>query len=109
MSDPVVITDDNFQQEVLDSDIPVMVDFWADWCQPCKMIAPVVQQIADEYEGRIKIGKLDVDENARMPTALGIRGIPALLIFNEGKPVDQITGAVPKSIIQKKLDETLSN
>ena len=61
MSDPVVITDDNFQQEVLDSDIPVMVDFWADWCQPCKMIAPVVQQIADEYEGRIKIGKLYVD------------------------------------------------
>jgi len=109
MSDPVVITDDNFQQEVLDSDIPVMVDFWADWCQPCKRIAPVVQQIADEYEGRIKIGKLDVDENSRTSTALGIRGIPALLIFNEGKPVDQIIGAVPKSIIQKKLDETLSS
>ncbi len=109
MSDPVVITDDNFQQEVLDSDIPVMVDFWADWCQPCKMIAPVVQQIADEYEGRIKIGKLDVDENGRTSTALGIRGIPALLIFNEGKPVDQIIGAVPKSIIQKKLNETLSS
>ena len=109
MSDPVVITDDNFQEEVLDSDIPVMVDFWADWCQPCKMIAPVVQQIADEYEGRIKIGKLDVDENARTSTALGIRGIPALLIFREGKPVDQIIGAVPKSIIQKKLDETLSS
>ena len=73
------------------------------------MIAPVVQQIADEYEGRIKIGKLYVDENARTSTALGIRGIPALLIFNEGKPVDQIIGAVPKSIIQKKLDETLSS
>ena len=109
MSDPVVITDDNFQQEVLDSDIPVMVDFWADWCQPCKMIAPVVQQIADEYEGRIKIGKLDVDENSETSIKLGIQGIPALLIFNEVKPVDQIIGAVPKSIIQKKLDETLSS
>tara|TARA_B100000676_G_C18061135_1_gene837851 strand:+ start:631 stop:972 length:342 start_codon:yes stop_codon:yes gene_type:complete len=109
MSDPVVITDENFQQEVLDSDIPVMVDFWADWCQPCKMIAPVVQQIADEYDGKVKIGKLDVDENPQVSQALGIRGIPALLIFDGGKPVDQIVGAVPKSIIQKKLDEALSN
>ena len=109
MSDPVVITDENFQQEVLDSDIPVMVDFWADWCQPCKMIAQVVQQIADEYDGKVKIGKLDVDENPQVSQALGIRGIPALLIFDGGKPVDQIVGAVPKSIIQKKLDEALSN
>ncbi len=109
MSDPVVITDGSFQQEVLDSDIPVMVDFWADWCQPCKMIAPVVQQIADEYDGKVKIGKLDVDENPQVSQALGIRGIPALLIFDGGKPVDQIVGAVPKSIIQKKLDEALSN
>ena len=109
MSDPVVITDDNFQQEVLDSDIPVMVDFWADWCQPCKMIAPIVQQIADEYEGRIKIGKMDIVENSVRPIKLGIQGIPALLIFDGGKPVDQIIGAVPKSIIQKKLDETLSS
>ena len=109
MSDPVVITDENFQQEVLDSDIPVMVDFWADWCQPCKMIAPVVQQIADEYDGKVKIGKLDVDENPQVSQALGIRGIPALLIFDGRKPVDQRVGAVAKSIIQKKLDEALSN
>ena len=108
MSDPVVITDDNFQQEVLDSDIPVMVDFWADWCQPCKMIAPSVAQVADEYDGKVKVGKLDVDSNPRTSTALNIRGIPALLIFNEGKPIDQIIGAVPKSIIQKKLDEALA-
>jgi thioredoxin 1 len=108
MAEPVEITDDNFQEEVLNSDIPVLVDFWADWCQPCKMIAPSVAQVADEYEGKIKVGKLDVDSNPRTSTALNIRGIPALLIFNEGKPIDQIIGAVPKSIIQKKLDEALA-
>ena len=108
MVEPIEITDDNFQEEVLNSDIPVLVDFWADWCQPCKMIAPSVAQVADEYEGKIKVGKLDVDSNPRTSTALNIRGIPALLIFNEGKPIDQIIGAVPKSIIQKKLDEALA-
>ena len=108
MADPIEITDDNFQEEVLNSDIPVLVDFWADWCQPCKMIAPSVAQVADEYDGKVKVGKLDVDSNPRTSTALNIRGIPALLIFNEGKPIDQIIGAVPKSIIQKKLDETLA-
>ena len=108
MAEPIEITDDNFQEEVLNSDIPVLVDFWADWCQPCKMIAPSVAQVADEYDGKIKVGKLDVDSNPRTSTALGIRGIPALLIFNEGKPIDQVIGAVPKSIIQMKLDEALA-
>tara|TARA_Y100001960_G_scaffold196110_1_gene205206 strand:+ start:333 stop:662 length:330 start_codon:yes stop_codon:yes gene_type:complete len=108
MAEPIEITDDNFQEEVLNSEIPVLVDFWADWCQPCKMIAPSVAQVADEYDGKIKVGKLDVDSNPRTSTALNIRGIPALLIFNEGKPIDQIIGAVPKSIIQKKLDEALA-
>ena len=109
MGEPIDITDDNFQEEVLKSDIPVLVDFWADWCQPCKMIAPSVAQIAEEYEGKIKVGKLDVDTNDKIPRSLGIRGIPALLIFSEGKPIDQIIGAVPKSIIQKKIDEVLSS
>ena len=108
MADPIEITDDNFQEEVLNSDMPVLVDFWADWCQQCKMIAPSVAQVADEYDGKVKVGKLDVDSNPRTSTALNIRGIPALLIFNEGKPIDQIIGAVPKSIIQKKLDEALA-
>ena len=108
MAEPIEITDDNFQEEVLNSEIPVLVDFWADWCQPCKMIAPSVAQVADEYDGKVKVGKLDVDSNPRTSTALNIRGIPALLIFNEGKPIDQIIGAVPKSIIQKKLDEALA-
>tara|TARA_B100000700_G_scaffold242116_1_gene269627 strand:- start:40 stop:369 length:330 start_codon:yes stop_codon:yes gene_type:complete len=109
MSDPVEITDENFQQEVLNSETPVLVDFWADWCQPCKMIAPVVQQIAEEYDGKVKIGKLDVDSNQQTSQAMGIRGIPALIIFNNGKPVDQIIGVVPKSIIQKKIDEVLAS
>ena len=109
MSDPVEITDENFQQEVLDSETPVLVDFWADWCQPCKMIAPVVEQIAEEYDGKVKIGKLDVDSNQQTSQAMGIRGIPALIIFNNGKPVDQIIGVVPKSIIQKKIDEVLAS
>lgn len=109
MGEPIDITDENFQEEVLKSDIPVLVDFWADWCQPCKMIAPSVAEIAEEYEGKIKVGKLDVDTNDKIPGSLGIRGIPALLIFSEGKPIDQIIGAVPKSIIQKKIDEVLSS
>ena len=108
MAETVEITDSNFQEEVLDSDVPVLIDFWADWCQPCKMIAPVVQQIADEYEGKIKVGKLDVDSNAQTSINYNIRGIPALLIFSGGKPVDQIVVAVPKSIIQKKIDEALA-
>ncbi|MFL2804299.1 MAG: thioredoxin [Dehalococcoidia bacterium] len=109
MSEAVEITDENFQQEVLNSDTPVLVDFWADWCQPCKMIAPVVEQIAEEYDGKVKIGKLDVDSNQQTSQAMGIRGIPALIIFNNGKPVDQIIGVVPKSIIQKKIDEVLAS
>jgi len=110
MSAPIEITSENFDKEVLQSEIPVLVDFWADWCQPCKMIAPSVAQVADEYDGRIKVGKLDVDtpENGPLSLSYNIRGIPALLIFHNGKPVDQIVGAVPKSIIQKKLDEALS-
>ena len=108
MSAPIEVTSENFDKEVLQSEIPVLVDFWADWCQPCKMIAPSVAQIADEYDGRIKVGKLDVDQNGDLSISYNIRGIPALLIFHNGKPVDQIVGAVPKSIIQKKLDEALS-
>jgi thioredoxin 1 len=108
MSAPIEITSENFDEEVLQSEIPVLVDFWADWCQPCKTIAPSVAQVADEYDGRIKVGKLDVDANGDLSLSYNIRGIPALLIFHKGKPVDQIVGAVPKSIIQKKLDEALS-
>ena len=104
----VEITDGNFEKLVLKSEKLVIVDFWADWCQPCRMIAPSVKQIAEEYDGRVKVGKLDVDTNSNLSMTYGIRGIPALLIFENGKPVDQIVGAVPKSIIQKKIEDVLS-
>ncbi|MFY8000823.1 MAG: thioredoxin [Candidatus Kapaibacteriota bacterium] len=108
MSEPTHLTDDNFQAEVLDSDKPVLVDFWAAWCGPCRMIAPVIEEIARDYDGKAKIGKLDVDNNQRVAMQYGIRSIPALLIFQGGKVVDQIIGAVPKSHITAKLDAIAS-
>ncbi len=99
----VVLTDDNFDAEVLKSDIPVLVDFWAEWCMPCKMVEPIVDQIAQEYAGKLKIGKVDVDSNPQISMKYGIRSIPTLLIFKNGQPVDQIIGAVPKKNILEKL------
>ena len=101
---PVVITDLNFQQEVLNSDKPVLVDFWAVWCGPCKMIAPVVEELAKEYAGQLKVGKLDVDSNPEVSMKYGIRSIPTLMVFKGGKVVEQIIGAVPKrNLIEKVL------
>ncbi len=99
----VILTDDNFDAEVLKSDIPVLVDFWAEWCMPCKMVEPIVDQIAQEYAGKVKIGKVDVDSNPQISMKYGIRSIPTLLIFKNGQPVDQIIGAVPKKNILQKL------
>lgn len=104
---PIEITDANFQQEVINSDIPVLIDFWAIWCGPCKMIAPFVEEIANDYQGKIKVGKLDVDSNPQVSMNYGIRSIPTLLIFKGGKLVDQIIGAVPKNSITSKLDMQL--
>ncbi|HAY34631.1 MAG TPA: thioredoxin [Ignavibacteria bacterium] len=101
---PVEFTDDNFDAEVLKSDIPVMVDFWAVWCGPCKMIAPVVEELAAEYEGKFKIGKLDVDNNQNVSMKYGIRSIPTLVIFKNGEIVDQIVGVIPKVKIAEKLN-----
>lgn len=109
MSEPMHLTDDNFQLEVLDSEKPVLVDFWAAWCGPCRMIAPVIEEIARDYDGKAKIGKLDVDNNQRVAMQYGIRSIPSLLIFKGGKVVDQIIGAVPKSHITAKLDAVAAN
>jgi thioredoxin 1 len=104
---PVEITDDNFKSEVLDSDKPVLIDFWAVWCGPCKLIAPVVEELASEYDGKIKVGKLDVDSNQQTSIKYGVRSIPTLLIFNNGNLKDTIIGAVPKKLIVEKLNAAL--
>ena len=104
---PIEITDANFQQEVINSEVPVLIDFWAIWCGPCKMIAPFVEEIAKDYDGKIKVGKLDVDSNPQVSMNYGIRSIPTLLIFKGGKVVDQIIGAVPKNMITSKLEMQL--
>ena len=108
MSEPTVLTDDNFSAEVLNSGLPVLVDFWATWCGPCRMITPIVQELSGEYEGRAKVGKLDVDEAQRTAAEFGIRSIPTLLIFKGGKVADQIIGAVPKRQIAEKLEAVLA-
>ncbi len=107
MPKPIEFTDVNFDQEVVKSETPVLVDFWAEWCGPCKMIAPVVSELANEYEGKLKVGKVDVDSNQQVAMQYGIRGIPTLLIFKGGRVVDQIVGAVPKPHIVDKLKRVL--
>jgi len=100
-------TDSNFKQEVLDSEIPVLVDFWATWCGPCKMIAPVVDELAKEYAGKMKIGKVDVDNNSGCASKYGVMSIPTLIFFKKGKITDQITGALNKQALKQKIEENL--
>jgi thioredoxin 1 len=104
MAKPIAVTEDTFSDEVLEADLPVLVDFWAEWCGPCKMIAPIVDELADEYEGKVKVVKLDTDENPSVPQNYGIMGIPTLILFKAGEPVDRIVGAAPKGKFKKMLD-----
>lgn len=108
MSKPLELTDSNFSEEVEKSSTPVLVDFWAEWCGPCKMIGPVVEELAGEYDGKVKVGKVNVDNNPEVSVKFGIRSIPTLLIFKDGEIVDQIVGAVPKSELKKHLDQQVA-
>lgn len=101
------ITDQNFDEVVLKSDKPVLVDFWAEWCGPCRMVGPVVEELSNEYSGRAVVGKVDVDSNAEISTRFGIRNIPTLLIFKNGQVVDKQVGVVPKNALAAKLDAQL--
>jgi thioredoxin len=100
-------TDASFDKEVLNSDTPVLVDFWAEWCGPCRMMGPTVDQVASDYSGKVKVGKLDVDSNQQTAARYGIRGIPTLLLFKDGKIVEQKVGAIGKPEFQKMLDSHL--
>ena len=108
MAHPIAVTDASFTDDVLNSDLPVMVDFWAEWCGPCKMIAPIVEDLAEDYNGKVVFAKVDVDSNPETAMKYGVRGIPTLLLFSGGSPVDQVVGAVAKGELVKRIDKVLS-
>ncbi|HEY9822935.1 MAG TPA: thioredoxin [Candidatus Sericytochromatia bacterium] len=107
MSTAVQVTDASFKQDVLESEVPVLVDFWAPWCGPCRMVAPVVDEIAQQYEGQVKVVKLNTDENPNVASQYGIRSIPTLMIFKGGQRVDMVVGAVPKTTLANTLEKYL--
>ncbi len=103
----IKVTDTTFQDEVLSADVPVLVDFWAEWCGPCKQIGPSLEELAEEYQGRIKIAKVNVDENPALPARFGVRGIPALFMFKNGEVVANKTGAAPKAALKGWIDDSV--
>ncbi len=108
MSKPAAVTDATFEQDVVKSEEPVLVDFWAAWCGPCRMVAPVVEEIADEYSGKLKVVKMDVDENFETAQTLGISSIPTLILYKNGEPVERVVGFQPKQRLLSKLERHLS-
>lgn len=103
----IELTDTNFEEKVLKSDKPVLVDFWAEWCGPCRTVAPIVSELADDFEGKAVVGKIDVDSNPKIATDYGIRNIPTILFFKDGEVVDKQVGAVPKSVLASKIENLL--
>ena len=110
MSKPVELTDDSFDSEVLQAEenTPVLIDFWAEWCGPCRMVSPIVEELAEEYDGKVKVGKVDVDQNPNVSMKYGVRSIPTLLIVKGGEVVDQVIGAVPKNELKKRLEAQIN-
>jgi len=104
----IEVTDSNFDSMVIQSDVPALVDFWAAWCAPCKAIAPVVEEVANQYDGKVRVAKMNVDDNPSTPGKYGVRGIPTLRLFEDGKVVDQLVGAVPKNQITDLIEKGLS-
>ena len=105
----IKLTDQNFNDEVLKSDIPVLVDFWAAWCMPCRMVGPIIEELATEYEGKVKVGKINVDENSQIPGDFGVMSLPTVFIFKNGKPVKSIVGAQSKDNYKKEIDSILAS
>ena len=101
----ITLTEENFKKEVLESELPVLIDFWAPWCGPCLIVSPIVEEIAKEYEGKLKVGKLNVDEGRNIASQYQIMSIPTLIIFKEGKVVDQMIGALPKPALEEKIKQ----
>jgi thioredoxin 1 len=107
MSELPQLNDDNFETEVLQSDLPALVDFWAPWCGPCRIVGPVVEELAKQFAGQVKVAKMNVDENQKTPTKYNIRGIPTLILFKGGQVVDQIVGAVPRAKLVSMIESNL--